>query len=167
MALLKINNALVKCCSLLSSSPFVILHWWELQGGLQLWVSEFEVLFIFPVFSITSIRLKDHLVFYLFTLWRKRCVAFSFLHFFLFDDGSWTATEECSCHPQCGLISEVKFEQTLEECCRLLKSSLGCCRKLSLKPREWKAEALECGGCQCGRANVFILYKECRGRLQS
>lgn len=98
----------MKCCSFLSSSQFVALPWWEWQGGLQLWVSEFEVLF-FLVFSAMSIGLKGHLVsYFVYSLEEEMCNFF----FFFFDDRSWTATEECSCHLKCGLISEVKFAQT-------------------------------------------------------
>lgn len=56
---------------------FVVLYRWELQGGRQLCFSKFETLVFFPVFSTVNIKLKDHVVFYLFTLWKKIYVAFS------------------------------------------------------------------------------------------
>lgn len=37
-------------CEVLPISKFVLLRWWVLQGGLHLWVSEFEILFFFCVF---------------------------------------------------------------------------------------------------------------------
>lgn len=116
--------------------------------------------YFFPVISTMSIRLKDHLVYYLFTLWKKRCVGF------FFDDRSWTATEECSCHPQCGFISEVKFEQTLEGRCRLLKSR-NAVENSPLIPESEKVRHCSVEFCQCGRADVLILYKECLGCHQS
>lgn len=61
-----------------------------------------------------SVRLKDHLVFYLCTLW-KTCVCVCVL--FLMTGGGQLP-------PTCRLKSEGKFEQTSERCWRLLKSSL-------------------------------------------
>lgn len=89
--------------------------------GLRVWGFIFS-----PVFSTMSIRLREHLVFYFFALWKKRCVAF-------FPPSLVTGvevppTKGCSCHSQCGLLSEVKFGQSLEACLGFLKIPSGCCR---------------------------------------
>lgn len=155
-------KSICSCEVLLVSEFFTICHFalTRVARGLQLWVSEFEVLFFSCVFY-HEYKVKGSFgVLFVYSLEEEMC------GIFFFDDRSWTATEECSCHPQCGFISEVKFEQTLEGRCRLLKSR-NAVGNSPLIPESEKLRHCSVEFCQCGRADVLILYKECLGCQQS